>query len=139
MKKMMFAFLVVPALSIFACSSALQITEIDPWLSAKGGAAKASVNITGKWKDAMNESDSFLSWGQGELVQKGDAVTGNIGTYEVKGKVSGSTVYLVLYDKMAVQYTAKFELKDNKELYGSYYSARDRDQTGPTPMAFKKL
>ena len=35
--------------------------------------------------------------------------------------------------------TAKFELRDNKELYGSYYSARDRDQTGPTPMVFKKL
>ena len=65
MKKMMLAFLIVPALFIFACSSALQVTEIDSWLSAKGGGAKASVNITGKWQDSMNESDSFLSLGQG--------------------------------------------------------------------------
>ena len=139
MKKMMLAFLIVPALFLLACSSALQVTEIDSWLSAKAGGAKASVNITGKWQDSMNDSNSFLSWGQGELIQKGDKVTGNIGTYVISGIVSGNSVYLVLYDKMAVQYTAKFELRDNKELYGSYYSARDRDQTGPTPMAFKKL
>ena len=35
MKKMMLAFLYLPALFIFACNSALQVTEIDSWLSEK--------------------------------------------------------------------------------------------------------
>ena len=139
MKKLMLILFVVPAFFIMSCAVALKETDIDSWLATKAGGAPAAVNITGTWKDSLNETDSFMSWGKGELTQKGNNVTGNINTYVIKGIVSGNTVYLVMYNKTAVDYTIKLELKNNNELYGNYYSSRDTNQTGPTPMAFKKV
>lgn len=139
MKKLMLILLVVPVFFIMSCASAMKATDIDSWLSGKAAGQAASVNVTGTWKDSLNESDSFMSWGQGEWLQTGNNVTGNISTYVIKGIVSGKTVYLVLYNGEAVDYTAKLELRNNDELYGNYYKSRDIQQTAPTPMVFKKV
>jgi predicted PurR-regulated permease PerM len=139
MKKLTLILFVVPVFFIMSCASALQVTDIDSWLTTKAAGTNAAINITGTWKDALNETDSFMSWGQGELTQTGNTITGNISTYVIKGIVSGKTVYLVLYNGTRVDYTAKFELKNNNELYGDYYSSRDTNQTAPTPMSFKKV
>ncbi len=139
MKKLMLILFIVPVFFIMSCASALKETDIDSWLAAKAGGTPAAVNISGTWKDSLNETDSFMSWGQGELLQKGNNVTGNISTYVIKGIVSGNTVYLVLYNGAAVDYTAKFELRNGKELYGNYYKSRDTGQTAPTPMVLKKV
>ncbi len=139
MKKLMLILFIVPAFFIMSCASALQVTDIDSWLTTKAAGTNAAVNITGNWTDALNETDSFMSWGKAELTQTGNTVSGNISSYVVKGIVSGKTVYLVLYNGAKVDYTAKFELKNNNELYGDYYSSRDPGQTKPTPMSFKKV
>lgn len=139
MKRLMMILCVVPAFFVMSCASALKVTDIDSWLTKKAAGANSSVNISGIWKDSLNESDSFMSWGQGELIQKGNDVTGNISTYVIKGIVSGKTAYLVLYNGLAVDYTTKLELKSGNELYGNYYSSRDVEQTAPTPMVFKKV
>jgi hypothetical protein len=139
MKKLMLILFVVPVFFIMSCATALKETDIDSWLTTKAGGTPAAVNISGTWKDALNETDSFMSWGQGELTQTGNNLTGNISTYVIKGIVSGNTVYFVMYNKTAVDYTVKLELRNNNELYGNYYSSRDTKQTGPTPMVFKKV
>ncbi|HEY9161201.1 MAG TPA: hypothetical protein VIS94_08955 [Desulfomonilia bacterium] len=139
MKKLMLIMFVVPAFFIISCASTLQVTDIDSWLTTKAAGVNATANITGTWKDALNETDSFMSWGQGEWTQTGNIITGNISSYVIKGIMSGKTVYIVLYNGAKVDYTAKLELKNNNELYGNYYSSRDPGQTKPTPMSFKKV
>jgi hypothetical protein len=139
MKKLMLILFVVPVFFIMSCASALKMTDVDSWLTTKAGGQAAAVYITGTWTDALNTSNSYMSWGQGELIQKGNSITGNISSYVIKGIVAGNTVYLVLSSAGIVDYTAKFELRNNNELYGYYYSSRDPGQTKPNPMSFKKV
>jgi hypothetical protein len=139
MKKLMLILFVVPVFFIMSCASTLQITDIDSWLTTKAAGTNAAVNISGTWKDALNDTDSFMSWGEGEWSQTGNTITGNISSYVIKGIVSGKTVYIVLYNGNRVDYTAKLELKNNNELYGDYFISRDPGQTKPTPMSFKKV
>lgn len=139
MKKLMLILLIVPVFFIMSCASALKMTDVDSWLATKATGQAAAVNITGTWTDALNDSNSFMSWGQGELTQKGNNVSGNISSYVIKGIVTGKTVYLVLSTGGAVDYTAKLELKSSGELYGNYFKSRDINQTAPTPMSFKKV
>lgn len=139
MKKLMLILMIVPVFFIMSCAGALQVTEVDSWLGTKAAGQAAAVNVTGKWADALNETDSFMSWGQAEFTQKGSSVSGNISSYVIKGIVAGKTVYLVLLNGNVVNYTAKLEMRSSNELYGDYYKARDINQTAPTPMSFKKV
>jgi hypothetical protein len=139
MKKLTLILFVVPAFFIISCASTLKVNDIDSWLTTKAGGQAAAVYITGTWKDAMNDNNLFMSWGQGKFIQQGNSITGNISYYAIKGIVAGKTVYLVLTTAGAIDYTAKLELRNNNELYGNYYSSRDTNQTAPTPMVFKKI
>jgi hypothetical protein len=140
MKKLMLAVLIVSSLLFISCASTpAKVTQNVSWLDSKAGGPDASMNITGTWTDALNSSDSFMSWGQGELTQEGNNVTGNISTYVIKGIVTGKTIYLVLYNGNKVDYTARLEPKGDNEIYGNYYKAYDKDQTKPIPMSFRKI
>jgi len=142
MKKLMLAIMIVSSLLFISCATTPDLTkEADnvSWLDSKAGGPDASVNITGTWTDSLNGSDSFMSWGQGELTQDGNNVSGNISTYVIKGIVSGKTIYLILYNGNKADYTARLEQKSDNEIYGNYYKAHDKNQTSPTPMAFKKI
>jgi hypothetical protein len=59
------------------------------WLDSCAGVA--AVNLTGKWSDATEDS-----WGDADLMQTGNRVSGNLGMYEVDGTVSGVCVNLAL-------------------------------------------
>lgn len=59
------------------------------WLAAQAG--KAGSNLTGKWKDATRDD-----WGNAELVQRGNKISGTLGVYEVEGVVNGPRVSLAL-------------------------------------------
>ena len=61
---------------------------------------------------------------------------GAIGNYNIKGVVSGKTVYLVFLHAGKVYYTAHLELFQGS-LNGNYFKANDKEQTKgyPTSLA----
>lgn len=93
MKQLFLLVLVALAFALPACNSPQRYQAnnqtAETWLASNAG--KASGNLTGKWKDATYEE-----WGDAELVQRGNKVTGTLGNYEVNGVVNGSRVYLAL-------------------------------------------
>ncbi|RJP76832.1 MAG: hypothetical protein C4522_17385 [Desulfobacteraceae bacterium] len=126
--------------SLVACSTALQVTEVDKWLSAKAESTAPSISVTGEWQDSVYADNTFLGWGAGKFEQSGSTVTGNLGQYIIKGMVSGNKLYLVLLTGGSVYYTATLEMKnDNKELYGNYYYPKDKEQTEPYLMSLKRI
>jgi hypothetical protein len=138
MKKPILLLMLMTAIFLLSCCSTLKVTEIDPWLTAKAGGAKPSIDISGEWQDAINNTNTFISWGSGTLTQTGAKVTGSIGQNGIKGIVAEKTVYLIIYDSYGIKYTAKLELVNDNELFGGYYSSRDKNQTKPLPMNLKR-
>jgi hypothetical protein len=59
------------------------------WLAAQAGTS--AVNVSGKWRDVTADA-----WGDAELVQRGNKITGTLGNYEVDGVVNRSRVFLAL-------------------------------------------
>jgi hypothetical protein len=140
MKKFTLLSLVILAIFILgACSTALQVTEVDSWLSAKAGSTAPLIRVSGDWQDAVYADNTFMGWGTGKFEQNGSTVTGNLGQYIIKGMVSGNKLHLVLQTGGSVYYTAVLEMKkDNKELYGNYYYPKDKEQTQPYLMSLKR-
>jgi hypothetical protein len=141
MKKFTLLSLVILAFfSLGACSTALQVTEVDKWLSAKAGSTAPVVQVSGEWQDSVYADNTFMGWGAGKFEQSGSTVTGSLGLYIVKGMVSGDKLYLVLMTGGSVYYTATLEMKkDNKELHGNYYYPKDKEQTQPYLMSLKRI
>jgi hypothetical protein len=141
MKKLTLLLLVIPVIfTLAACSSALQVTEVDKWLSTKAGNTAPTISVSGDWQDSVYTDNTFMGWGSGKFEQSGSTVTGNLGLYIVKGMVSGNKLHLVLLTGGSVYYTATLEMKkDNKELYGNYYYPKDKEQTQPYPMSLKRI
>lgn len=59
------------------------------WLAAQTGSA--SGDVSGSWKDATRDD-----WGEASLVQRGNKITGTLGSYEVEGVMVGPRVFLAL-------------------------------------------
>jgi hypothetical protein len=70
------------------------------WLSAKAGSTKA--NASGKWTDATSDG-----WGDANLVQRGNRITGTLGNYEVDGVANGSQVFLALHSDRWYYYSVE--------------------------------
>ncbi len=107
--------------------------QIDSWLS-KSGAEPPTIDVTGKWHDA--QGSGFLGWGEGYLRQEQNKISGTIGGYDIKGVVSGKTVYLVFLSGGAVYFTARLELSQDL-LIGNYFGS-DREQTKSNSMSLEK-
>ena len=126
--------------SLAACSTALQVKEVDKWLSVRAGSTAPSINVSGEWQDSVYADNTFMGWGTGRFEQSGSTVTGNLGQYIIKGMVSGNKLYLVLLTGGTVYYTATLEMKEGKkELYGNYYYPKDKEQTQPYLMSLKRI
>ena len=122
-------------LSILSCASIpMKQEEIDPWLAAMSGDKPAALNVEGKWHDP--ESEGVFGWGEGDILQDGDKIKGIIGSYSVKGIVSGEVVYVVFYTKGKVYYTANLKMPENGVLSGQYFEAKDREQKKGFPTKF---
>ncbi len=116
---------VVLALSlIFVFSCALTQKEVDPWLDTVSGNKTPEIDITGKWRNAEG---GWFGWGEGYLRQEQNKISGAIGDYNIKGVVSGKTVYLVFLYAGKVYYTARLEMFQNL-LTGNYFTAKDKEQ-----------
>lgn len=83
------------------------------WLAAQTGSA--SGNVSGAWKDATRDD-----WGQANLVQRGNKITGTLGLYEVEGVMVGPRVFLAL--KADDWYYYSVEAIQNGSSLEGYYS-----------------
>jgi len=128
--------LVFSLILVISCAATLKQNEIDPWLNARSGGQPPELNITGKWHDALDTGP--FGWGEGDLRQEGNKVSGTIGNYTVQGVVSGKIVYLVfLWHGAEVHYTARLEMSQGL-LTGKYFKASDKEQTNGSPLSFAR-
>lgn len=139
MKKIMYAYtMLMVFLPLMACSTALTKAEIDPWLQEVAEDKTPAINIEGRWQDAEANPDTPFGWGRGYFEQEGNEVKGSLGNYNVKGKVSGDTVYLVFLSAGEVYHTARLEKKKDDILRGDYFYSDDTEQENGTPMALER-
>lgn len=119
---------------LFACSilSHAQINESDgkAWLEAN--TTPPAINVTGIW-DAGD-------WGTVTLTQHqgGRRVIGTADSWDVTGVVSGNTVYLVIWKKDKVAFTAKLTLDGSSQLTGVYVKGILSLASKTVPMQLKK-
>ncbi len=121
---------------VFVISCALKQKEIDPWLNTISGGEPAKIDVTGKWRDT--QGDGMLTWGEGYLHQEENRIRGAIGSYTIRGVVSGKMVYLVFLYGNRVYYTARLEFLKNL-LTGNYFGARDKEQKRGYPASFVRI
>ncbi|MFO7861211.1 MAG: hypothetical protein R6U41_08315 [Desulfosalsimonas sp.] len=140
MKKIMYAFAILMVfLPMMACSTALTRADIDPWLQDVAGDESSAVNVEGRWQDADTDPNNPFGWGRGYFEQEGNQVEGSLGDYDIEGKVSGDTVFLVLLSAGEVHYTARLEKKDDGMLRGDYFNPGDKEQEQGSPMALEQF
>lgn len=140
MRKIIYVFAILMVfLPLMACSSGLTKAEIDPWLQQLSGDRAPAINVEGKWQDANANPDTPFSWGRGYLEQQGNKITGSLGNYNVQGRVSGDTVYLVFLSAGEVYNTARLEKQKDGVLRGDYFYADDKEQENGMPMALERV
>ena len=122
-------------LSLISCTYVpMQQADIDPWLVTMSGNEQAKLDVEGKWRDP--ESEGMFGWGEGDILQDGNKIHGAIGSYSVKGVVSGETVHVVFFIDDKVYYTAKLEMPESGVLSGQYFKAADKEQQKGYPARF---
>ncbi len=131
-------FLTVSIIFVITFTSGAAKQEDDPWLwlNKISGGEPPEINITGKWRDT--EGTGTFTWGEGDLRQEQNKVTGVIGDYNIIGIVSGKKVYLVFLYRDKVYYTARLEMSQNL-LTGNYFKGKDKEQTKGYPTSFTKV
>ncbi len=82
----------------------------EKWLNSKQG--NPEVNISGAWVSP--------EWGVGKFEQNEREITGTLGDYPVKGVVSGSNIYLLMFWGDKVDYSAELKALDSNTFQGSY-------------------
>ena len=138
MKSFLTVFLSLFLLFVISCDPWLirshNENQVDPWLNTISGGEPPQLDITGKWRDA--QASGLFGWGEGYLRQEGNKISGAIGNYNIKGVVSGKTVYLAFLYAGKVYYTARMEMFQDS-LTGNYFKANDKEQTKgyPTTLA----
>jgi hypothetical protein len=101
-------FVTFLSLSLVSCSVPMIQGQI--WLDSKTD--KPEINVSGIW--ISNE------WGEATFKQEGNKVTGMLGDYQVKGVVSGNSIYLLMYSKDKIDYTADLKSQGNETIEGFY-------------------
>jgi hypothetical protein len=119
---------------LFTCAILLhaQISERDgkAWLEAN--TAPPAMNVTGIW-DAGG-------WGTVTLTQHqgGRRVIGTADSWDVTGVVSGNSLFLVIWKKDKVAFTAKLTLDSLSQLTGAYAKGILSPASKTVPMQLKK-
>ncbi len=103
----------------------------ESWLAANTD--KATVNITGKWKDVTADE-----WGDAHFSQTGNKVKGTVGIYEANGVVKGSRVHLALKTDNWIYYTVVADKKGDA-LEGRYSRGVPFNEKSKAPFVFRKV
>jgi hypothetical protein len=122
-------FLLIFTGSILLHGQASQ-TDANAWLNAS--TETAAVNVTGIW----NGGD----WGLVSLTQQqgGRRIIGTADGWDVTGVVSGKTVYLLLWKKDTVAFSAKLSIDGTGQLTGVYAKGILSAAAKTVPMQLKK-
>ncbi|MFP4668738.1 MAG: hypothetical protein ACLFMN_08075, partial [Desulfobacterales bacterium] len=140
MKNLLYSCIaVMMLLPLMACSTAMTKAEVDPWLDKISEDRAAQINVDGRWQDENAGPNAPFGWGKGSFEQQENQLEGSLGKYNVKGKVSGDTVYLVLLSGGEVHYTAKLKKQKDDILRGNYFDESDSEQKEGTPMALERV
>ena len=132
-KSFLTVFLALSLIFVVSCRYrllALKPDQVDAWLTTVSGGEAPQIDITGKWHDPQ-------AWGEGYLRQEQNKITGIIGSYNIKGIVSGKIVYLVFLYSGYVYYTARLEMYQDI-LTGNYFKAIDKKQKRGYPVSLEK-
>jgi len=101
--------------------------KIEQWLYRLSGNKPAEVQINGTWFDPKNKFFQELT-----LEQEGNKITGKTRDYEIKGIVSGYSIYLALLNNGYLEYSLKLSLEQPKKfirhLRGFWYYSNDLNQ-----------
>ena len=92
----------VICLGLLLASCATAMVEGEKWLNSKQG--NPEVNISGTWLSS--------EWGLAKFEQNEREVTGTLGDYPVKGVVSGSSIYLLMWWGNKADYSAELKALD---------------------------
>jgi len=103
---------------LVSCQLGIPMSEGTKWLDSKND--KPEISIAGAW--------TAEEWGTAIFKQEGKNITGMLGDYPVKGVVSGTSIYLLMYNKDRVEYFAELKASDDKTLKGSYTKCTSLDQ-----------
>jgi hypothetical protein len=103
----------------------------ERWLYSKKG--NPEINISGKWVSQ--------EWGKATFKQENKDVKGALGEYPVKGVVSGTTVYLMMYWGEKLYFTAELKASDYNTLKGVYvkYAIVDEVQENDRRYSIKPI
>jgi hypothetical protein len=111
------------------------MVEGEKWLASKQG--NPEINVAGNWTSP--------EWGVAMFKQNEKEITGTLGDYPVKGVVSGSSIYLLMYSGSKADYSAELKAADNNTLQG-YYSKyyiidelQGKDREFIKPLNLKRL
>ncbi len=127
--------MVILCLGLFLVSCATPMVQGEKWLDSKKD--KPEIDIAGTW--------ACPEWGAAAFKQQGREITGALGDYPVKGVVSGSSVYLLMYSGDKVDYFAELKAIDKDTFQGSYSKyktveeIRKEDPTFLKPINLKRV
>jgi hypothetical protein len=119
---------------VFACTVLLhgQVAEKDgkAWLDAYTD--RPAMNVTGIWEGGV--------WGLVSLNQHqgGRRIIGTADSWDVSGVVSGKTVYLLIWKKDTVAFSAKLAIEGPSQLTGVYAKEILSSASKTVPMTLKK-
>jgi hypothetical protein len=136
MRTLSTVFITLSLIFVISCSSgARKQIEVDQWLNTISGGEPPKIDVTGKWHDS--ERVYIFSWGEGFLRQEQNKISGTIGSYNIKGVISGKIVYLVFLYGGTVYYTARLEMFQDL-LTGNYFKGNDKEQIEGYPTSFAR-
>lgn len=107
-----FIVILLAGLVSASCIS-LSLSDTDKWLDAKNG-APAEVDLSGRWDAGYYMGGG---WGVGHFFQDGNRFRGTMSAFNVKGRVLGRKVYMVIWGG-SVTYTAELTVRPDGTLIG---------------------
>jgi hypothetical protein len=78
-------------------------------------------------------------WGLVALNQEGTKITGALAHFNIRGKASGKTAYLLLVDDEWIEYTMVLNRKSSEVLTGSYSSSVPFSKDDAEPVHLDKI
>lgn len=110
-------FAAVAALALAGCSTKEKYAANNAagwgWLQNQSNSPQ--IDVVGIWQSDV--------WGGAQLTQSGRSISGSMGNYTVRGRVSGARAYLLLESGGWVYYTAVLARPNPSTLTGWYSSS----------------
>lgn len=126
------ALLMALALALAGCNTkeryAANNSAGSAWL--QGHSSTPQIDVVGSWHSEV--------WGGAQLTQNGRSISGTLGDYNVRGKVSGPRACLLLESGGWIHYTAVLTRPNSSTLTGWYSSSVPFHVADQQPLEFRR-